>query len=161
VKIYSILWNEMGFESMDDTNAMTNLVVSANSPHQILMTDNGLHALLGFRADEAVGRSMRFLFGPKTNAPALLSPLASFSPLPSTLYYTPVMAVPDPSQPTSSPSLVLALKIQPWQAASSPCSFWAQITASKLCQRSTRLQFQAPCRALRGLMNPWTPLTTR
>ena len=57
--------------------AQANLLVSTDAPHQILTTDDGLHNLLGFHAQEALGRSLRLFFGPETDAPALLGAVKS------------------------------------------------------------------------------------
>eukprot|EP00291_Cryptomonas_curvata_P020340 CAMPEP_0172176936 /NCGR_PEP_ID=MMETSP1050-20130122/15130_1 /TAXON_ID=233186 /ORGANISM="Cryptomonas curvata, Strain CCAP979/52" /LENGTH=194 /DNA_ID=CAMNT_0012849345 /DNA_START=214 /DNA_END=794 /DNA_ORIENTATION=- len=57
------------------------VIVSSNTGHQVLMCDNGLQALLDYNPDEAVGRSIRFLFGPETDAPAILSAVKSATSL--------------------------------------------------------------------------------
>ena len=44
------------------------LVIGLEAPHRISRCDSGLFDLLNYTADEVVGRSLRFLCGPETNA---------------------------------------------------------------------------------------------
>ena len=46
---------------------LASLVVTKDSPHRVLDCDRGFEVLLGYRPDEVVGRSIKFLFGPETD----------------------------------------------------------------------------------------------
>ena len=58
---------------------MAKVVVSLDAPHQILMSDSSFTNLLQYNAEEIMGRSVKFLFGPKTDSIKIHSAIKSAS----------------------------------------------------------------------------------
>ena len=72
----------------DLCNGQAQLVVSLQTPHQVLMSDDGLINLLDWSPAEVAGRSMKFMMGPATDSIKIQSAVKNAGFLKSTLIHT-------------------------------------------------------------------------